>query len=103
MLRLYVGLIVAMLIVGCSAEVTPTNVVEPTNAVDAAVSEPSVSILVDGLQNPVGIDVLPNGGVLIAEEGSGEPDNSAGVTLVSAEKAGRLIFKSMSKPMAGRA
>ncbi len=60
---------------------------------DVAVSaDPSISILIDGLQNPVGIDVLPDGGVLIAEEGSGERDESAGVMLVAGDgSAGRII------------
>ena len=95
MIRVYVGLIAIFLLVSCSQQVALEVVSEESNTTEAesvpVVSEPSVSILVDGLQNPVGIDVLPNGGVLIAEEGSGEPDNSAGVTLVSAEKAARLI------------
>ncbi len=72
-----IGLIILWITVGCT---------------QADPSEPSVTVLVDGLINPVGIDVLPDGGVLIAEEGSGERDDSAGVTMIAADQqVGRLI------------
>jgi hypothetical protein len=49
-------------------------------------------VLVEGLINPIGLAQLPDGGLLIAEMGTGENDNSAGVSLVTADgQAGRLI------------
>lgn len=42
--------------------------------------------------NPVGMAELPDGGLLVAEEGTGEDDLSAGVSLITAEgKIGRFI------------
>ena len=53
---------------------------------------PHVQVLAEGLSNPVGLALLPDGGLLIAEEGTGEGDNSAGVSLLTSEgEMGRLI------------
>lgn len=49
-------------------------------------------VLVDGLLNPIGLAHLPDGSLLIAEMGTGMGDNSAGLTLITADgKMGRLI------------
>ena len=89
MFRKYVGLIAVLILVGCGVQVMPSDSVDPTAVVEV---QPKLSILMDGLQNPVGIDLLPDGGILIAEEGSGERDDSAGVMLIAADgTAGRLI------------
>ncbi len=52
---------------------------------------PHVSMVVDGLRNPVGMALLPNGALLIAEEGTGKNDHSAGVSLLLPDgRIGRL-------------
>ena len=49
-------------------------------------------ILAEGLYNPVGLAMLPNGNVLIAEEGTGNDDLSAGVSMMLPDGTiGRLI------------
>ena len=53
---------------------------------------PHVEVLAEGLLNPVGMAILPDGSLFIAEEGSGENDLSAGVSLRTADgEIGRLI------------
>ncbi|MGB0385231.1 MAG: ScyD/ScyE family protein [Ardenticatenaceae bacterium] len=75
---LYLLLIFALF--GCS---------RPKSEPDA---NPQIHVVVDGLVAPVGMAVMPDGGLLVAEEGTGMRDDSAGVTLVSAEgEVGRLI------------
>lgn len=54
--------------------------------------EPKADVIIEGLINPVGIEPLPDGSLLIAEEGTGERDNSSGITLRMADgQHGRLI------------
>lgn len=49
-------------------------------------------MVVDGLLNPVGMAALPDGGLLVAEEGTGQDDTSAGVSLIVPDgEVGRLI------------
>lgn len=53
---------------------------------------PQVTVVVDGLLGPIGMAPLPDGGLLVAEEGTGSNDLSAGVSLIQADGAvGRLI------------
>lgn len=53
---------------------------------------PQVEVVADGLFAPVGMAALPDGGLLVAEEGTGNRDDSAGVTLITADgQTGRLI------------
>jgi hypothetical protein len=68
---------IAFLFIGCRSETAvPRN----------------FDVLAEGLLNPIGLAQLPGGGLLIAEMGTGAGDNSAGVTLITAEgKMGRLI------------
>jgi hypothetical protein len=55
-------------------------------------AQPQVTVAVEGLVHPLGLAVLPNGGLLIAEEGTGENDLSAGVSLLTADgELGRFI------------
>ena len=55
-------------------------------------SSPTVTILAEGLYNPVGMALLPNGNLLIAEEGTGNDDLSAGVSMMLPDGTiGRLI------------
>ncbi|MDJ0757141.1 MAG: ScyD/ScyE family protein [Ardenticatenaceae bacterium] len=65
---------------------------QPAPVAESNSDEVQITIVVEGLLNPVGVEPLPDGGLLIAEEGTGEPDNSAGVTLLQADgQSGRLI------------
>lgn len=53
---------------------------------------PHITILAEGLYNPVGMALLPNGNLLIAEEGTGNDDLSAGVSMMLPDGTiGRLI------------
>ncbi|MCB8943737.1 MAG: ScyD/ScyE family protein [Ardenticatenaceae bacterium] len=59
---------------------------------DLGAVSPTTHVLADGLINPIGLAQLPDGGLLIAEMGTGTGDDSAGVTLITAEgQRGRLI------------
>ncbi|NNF09021.1 MAG: ScyD/ScyE family protein [Acidimicrobiia bacterium] len=54
--------------------------------------EPSITVVADGLVNPVGLAMLPDGGLLVAEEGTGEGDTSAGVSVVTSDgRVGRVV------------
>lgn len=60
--------------------------------VDVDVGTPTVEVVVDGLINPLGLALLPNGGLLVAEEGTGENDDSAGVSVITPDGAvGRVV------------
>jgi hypothetical protein len=53
---------------------------------------PQIEVIADGLFAPLGLAPLPDGGLLVAEEGTGKRDDSAGVTLITADgQIGRLI------------
>jgi cytochrome c peroxidase len=53
---------------------------------------PRITTVIDGLLGPIGLAALPDGSLLVAEEGTGGRDDSAGVTLVTADgQAGRFI------------
>lgn len=57
-----------------------------------ASTTPSKTVVIEGLFNPVGMVELPNGNILIAEEGTGEGDYSAGISLLQPDGTlGRLI------------
>jgi len=57
----------------------------------APLPPPHIEIIADGLFAPVGMAALPGGGLLVAEEGTGRRDDSAGVTLITADgQVGRL-------------
>ncbi|MDQ7026730.1 MAG: ScyD/ScyE family protein [Anaerolineae bacterium] len=61
-----------------------------------------ITVLVEGLQNPVGMALLPNGNLLIAEEGTGNDDDSAGVSMLTTDgELGRLISGFASSRDAG--
>ncbi|MFQ5557253.1 MAG: ScyD/ScyE family protein, partial [Acidimicrobiales bacterium] len=72
---------------GASDEGSPGDPSEVGEAVSA-----EVTVLAEGLVNPVGLALLPDGGVLVAEEGTGEDDASAGVSLLTLDgRVGRVI------------
>ncbi|MGB5051013.1 MAG: ScyD/ScyE family protein, partial [Caldilineaceae bacterium] len=53
---------------------------------------PSVEVVADGLFGPIGLAFDPAGNLLVAEEGTGGRDNSAGISLITADgQRGRLI------------
>ena len=79
-----------LVLIGCQGNRTGQTAVPPlTNSTS---TEPEATVLIEDLLNPVGIEPLPDGSLLIAEEGTGEKDMSAGVTLLLANgRSGRLI------------
>ena len=51
-----------------------------------------VDVIVDGLFGPIGMEVLADGTLLVAEEGTGQRDDSAGVTLIAPDgQVGRFL------------
>lgn len=58
----------------------------------SAVQIPTVTVIAEGLLNPSGLALLPNGALLIAEQGTGNDDLSAGVSLMQPDGTiGRMI------------
>lgn len=54
--------------------------------------KPQINVVVEGLLGPIGMALLPDGSLLVAEAGTGERDNSGGVSLVTPDgQVGRLI------------
>ncbi len=61
---------------------------EPTDPSEA----PIVEVVAEGLVNPLGLAALPDGSVLIAEEGTGERDTSAGLSVLTPDgRVGRVV------------
>ena len=59
-------------------------------------------MVVEGLLNPIGMAALPDGSLLVAEEGTGQKDDSAGVSLIMPDgRVGRLISGLRSSMDAG--
>ncbi|NND03375.1 MAG: ScyD/ScyE family protein, partial [Acidimicrobiia bacterium] len=53
---------------------------------------PQVSVVAEGLTNPLGLAALPDGSILIAEEGTGESDLSAGLSVLTTDgRVGRVV------------
>lgn len=53
---------------------------------------PHVEVVADGLFGPIGLAFDPAGNLLVAEEGTGGRDNSAGISLITTDgKRGRLL------------
>ncbi len=53
---------------------------------------PQVTVVAEGLLAPIGMVALPDGSLLIAEDGTGGNDNSAGVSLMTSDgEIGRFI------------
>jgi hypothetical protein len=54
--------------------------------------EPQIRVAAEGLLGPIGLAVLPDGSLLVAEAGRGEQDESGGVSLIRPDgRVGRLI------------
>ncbi|MEM8863667.1 MAG: ScyD/ScyE family protein, partial [Chloroflexota bacterium] len=80
------------MLLSCTAEPEPQLALETSITPPAGIQNVGARVLIEGLVNPVGFDVLPDGSLLIAEEGTGEKDTSAGVTLLLPDgTSGRLI------------
>ncbi len=58
-----------------------------TSGEDAA----SIAVVAEGLVNPVGLAMLPDGNLLVAEEGTGAGDTSAGVSLIAGNRVDRVV------------
>ena len=63
---------------------------------------PHINVIASGFFNPVGMAILPDGSLLIAEGGTGMDDNSAGISLITPDgEIGRLISGLQSLPGPG--
>lgn len=58
-------------------------------------SEPHTDVVLEGLLAPVGLAPLPDGTILIAEEGTGDDDQSAGVTLLKGDGEHRRLISGL--------
>lgn len=58
----------------------------------ASIEPPQVSVVAEGLINPLGLAALADGSILIAEEGTGENDMSAGLSVLTGDgRVGRVV------------
>lgn len=65
-------------------------------------TEPPFHVVADGLLGPLGLARLPDGSLLVAEAGTGQNDDSGGVSLVKPDgSSGRLISGLRSSTDAG--
>ncbi len=53
--------------------------------------EATIEVIAEGLSNPVGLALLPDGNLLVAEEGTGAGDTSAGVSLLTDGRVDRVV------------
>ena len=60
-------------------------------APDESRSGPDPVVVVEGLIAPIGLAETPDGRILVAEDGTGEGDNSAGVSLIDGVSARRVV------------
>lgn len=75
-----------LLLAGCTSTTVPGVV--PLDEQPA----PQIRVLAEGLFGPIGLALDPVGNLLVAEEGTGARDNSAGVTLITPDgRIARLI------------
>ena len=80
-----VVLLGAAMLGGCSGDDGTLAALEP-------LPQPTVEIVAEGLVNPLGLAALPDGSILIAEEGTGDRDESAGVSVLTADgRVGRVV------------
>lgn len=81
-LGLQLSLLLAVLLAGaCGWPVAGTSGTLPPGARPQAAA-PTVRVVADGLVGPIGMAALPGGGLLVAEQGTGERDDSAGISLL---------------------
>src|SRR5690554_3841243 len=73
-------LLVAISINACSRSPVSPSVPAPMSPPSPAFtptpdySNPEVTVVADGLLGPIGVEELPGGGILVAEEGTGQKD-----------------------------
>jgi hypothetical protein len=82
-----IGLAVALVVIGGSAcAQAPPIRIQPSDL------QPTVQVVADGLLSPLGLALLPDGTLLVAEAGTGEGDYSAGVSLITPTgEVGRFV------------
>lgn len=76
----------AILVLGCSS-----GGIEPA----VSFSQPKVETVAEGLLNPVGMAELPDGRILVAEEGTGGNDDSAGVSIIETDGAVKRVISGL--------
>ncbi|MCB0048697.1 MAG: hypothetical protein KDE24_04010, partial [Caldilinea sp.] len=69
-----ISVLVSIVLLAACASAAPTPA-------PAELGAPSIEVVADGLFAPLGLAALPDGGLLVAEEGTGRRDDSAGVSL----------------------
>ena len=80
-----ISVLVSIVLLAACASAAPTPA-------PAELGAPSIEVVADGLFAPLGLAALPDGGLLVAEEGTGRRDDSAGVSLITpAGDVGRLV------------
>lgn len=63
-----------------------------SNTPVSAPTDPQITVVAGSLIRPIGLAQLPDGGLLVAEAGSGQEDDSGGVSLITPDgQVGRLI------------
>ena len=82
----YFFLLPLLFLFACSNTVASAPTSTPTS------TAPQITIIAEGLIRPIGLAQLPDGSLLIAEAGSGQDDDSGGVSLIKLDgQVGRLI------------
>ena len=74
---------------------TDNTSVDPTNTSLSKSSRPSIRVVADGLLGPIGLAAMPGGGLLIAEEGTGGRDESAGITYLAADGSTQRLISGL--------
>ncbi len=82
---------VSTLLVGVALIATACSTDRANERADTAGLQYDVTVVAEGLLNPVGLAILPGGGLLVAEEGTGEDDTSAGVSMITAGRVDRIV------------
>lgn len=93
---LLTSLIISIFVViACTPESPTPDANSPASDVVADATRfenPTVRIAIEGLRNPLGLASLSDGTIIIAEEGTGERDLSAGVSIRTPDgRVGRLV------------
>ena len=71
---------------------SPTDFTVPVSEREPQHNEPQITVIAEDLFAPVGLALLPNGAIFVAEEGTGERDNSGGVSLIMPDgQVGRFV------------
>ena len=96
---LLLSLCLAML-TACSAESLPLPTPIATfSPAPTVASTPTITVVAEGLLGPIGLAALPDGSLLVAEEGTGGRDDSAGVSLIDARgRIGPLHLRPAQHP-----